>query len=341
MLYFLSVTNNSTHGYLCLRPKVSRLWKGMVITMKQIHGMTFAPFAMKGSFEQKEAYESLKNLKERTAADFIVLVPNGVQETAQSEMIDYTSPATMGDEELKRMIAYAQEMNLRVGIKPTANCKNGTWRAHINFFDEDVHCEPKWSNWFASYTDFQMHYAKIAQEMGCSLFIAGCEMVMAERRETEWRRLIEDIRGAYHGPVTYNTDKYQEHHVKWWDCLDYISSSGYYPAGDWEKELDRIEKVVKEFDKPFFFAEAGCMSTQGSPAVPNDWNRKGAVDTKGQAAWFREMFDACEKRDWIKGHVIWDWAWKQYPLKNADHHGGYDIYGKCAEKVVYEFYSRG
>ena len=61
----------------------------------------------------------------------------------------------------------------------------------------------------------------------------------------------------YHGLVSYNTDKYQEDHVSWWDCVDVISSSGYYPIDQWEQELDRIEKVVQKFKKPFFFAEAG------------------------------------------------------------------------------------
>lgn len=307
--------------------------------MEQIHGVTFAPFANRGSYERDEAFISLSNLKERTGADLIVLVPNGIQETAQSENIDFRSPATVSDEELKRVISYAKKLGLRVALKPTANCKNGTWRAFINFFDEDVHCEPKWSNWFASYTEFQVHYAQMAKETGCELFIAGCEMVMTERRETEWRRLIQEIRGAYDGPVTYNTDKYQEHRVAWWDCLDYISSSGYYPAGDWRKELDRIEKVVKKFDKPFFFAEAGCMSTKGSPAVPNDWNRRGEADQQGQAAWYQEMFEACRERDWVKGHVIWDWALRQYPLRNAADNLGYDIYGKKAEEVVAGFYT--
>ena len=59
------------------------------------------------------------------------------------------------------------------------------------------------------------------------MFIAGCEMVQSEHRENEWRKLISDIRMIYHGPVTYNTDKYQEDNVTWWDCVDYICSSGY------------------------------------------------------------------------------------------------------------------
>ncbi len=33
--------------------------------------------------------------------------------------------------------------------------------------------------------EFQRHYAKISQEMGCEMHIAGCEMVMSEHREKE------------------------------------------------------------------------------------------------------------------------------------------------------------
>ena len=57
-----------------------------------------------------------------------------------------------------------QEKGIRVGLKPTVNCKDGTWRAYISFFEHDVPCEPKWENWFASYVEFQTHYARIAEE---------------------------------------------------------------------------------------------------------------------------------------------------------------------------------
>ena len=301
-------------------------------------GITFAAFARKGSFETKEAFESLDNLIERTGANFIILVPNGLQETAQSEEICFDSEATLGDDELISMIDYAHKKGLSVALKPTVNCKNGTWRAHINFFDKDVHCEPKWSNWFAAYTKFQLHFAEIAEKTGCELFIAGCEMVMSERRSNEWRQLISDIRGVYHGPVTYNTDKYQEDMVSWWDCTDYICSSGYYPHGDWEQELDRIEAVVKKFNKPFFFAECGCMSTDNSWKAPNDWSCQGDVNVEQQAQWYEEMFEACKKRDWVGGFFLWDWMWKQYPLCAAETHKGYDIYGKPAEAVVKKYY---
>lgn len=306
--------------------------------MEFIKGVTFAPFARRGLLSKSETYTSFSNLVSQTNATYIVLVPNGLQDTPQSETIDFSSDATMSDDELIEFIGKAHEQGIKVALKPTVNCRNGTWRAHINFFDEDVPCEPKWCNWFSAYTAFQLHYAEIAEKTGCELFIAGCEMVQAERRENEWRKLISDIRGVYSGLVSYNTDKYQEHNVKWWDCVDIISSSGYYPINDWENQLDRIEKVVKKFSKPFFFAECGCMSTEKSNLVPNDWSVKGEVDLEGQAKWYEEMFRACSKRDWVGGFAIWDWAAKQYPLSSAEKHSGYDVYGKPAEKVIADFY---
>ena len=60
------------------------------------------------------------------------------------------------------------------------------------------------------------------------------------------KSLVKNIRRIYNGALTYNCDKYQEHNVKWWDALDYISSSGYYPVGTISKELDRIEEVCKK-----------------------------------------------------------------------------------------------
>lgn len=306
--------------------------------MEYIKGITYGAFAGAGELSKKEAFDSLNKLIERTGANYIVLIPNGLQDTPQSQTIDYSSPATCRDDELIIMIEHIHARGLKVALKPTVNCKNGTWRAHICFFDKDVPCEPKWSVWFDAYTDFQLHYAKIAEDTGCEMFIAGCEMVQSEHREAEWRKLISDIRDVYHGPVTYNTDKYQEDNVTWWDCVDYICSSGYYPVNDWENQLDRIEPVVKKFGKPFFFAEAGCRSAKGAQDIPNDWTLRAPVSIECQTSWYKVMLDAISSRDWVQGLFLWDWRIKLYPEKNAHKDDGFDIYGKPVEKLVHDFY---
>jgi hypothetical protein len=172
------------------------------------------------------------------------------------------------------------------------------------------------------------------------MFIAGCEMVMAQRREAEWRKLIADIKNVYTGLVSYNTDKYQEENVAWWDCVDVISSSGYYPITDWKQELDRIEAVVTKFSKPFFFAETGCMSAAGSSKIPNDWGLDGDMNLKEQADWYRVMFEETSKRKWMQGYGLWAWNWRQYHIKDADKDRGYDIYGKPSEAVVKEYFTK-
>ena len=306
--------------------------------MEYIKGVTFAPFSRKGAFEGESVRKSFDMMIEGTGANFVIFVPTGHQETAQSEDIAFLTDKNVADDELISMIDYAHKKGVRVALKPTVNCLNGTWRAHINFFDEDVPCEPKWGNWFMSYTEFQCHYAKIAQLTGCEMFIAGCEMVQTQRRENEWRKLIADIKDVYSGPVSYNTDKYQEHNVKWWDAVDVISSSGYYPIDDWEKQLDRIEPVVKKFNKPFFFAECGCMATSGSAKVPNDWGVKGDINTKEQGDWYQAMFDAAMKRDWVSGFCLWSWSGKPETVEEAHKNRGYEICHKPAMDVVKRAY---
>lgn len=310
-------------------------------SMEYMKGITFAPFYGRNTLCREEAKESFDYMIESTGADFVIFAPNGLQETAHSEEICYTSAASFSDEELVEMIRYAKKKGTRVGLKPTANCKNGVWRAYISFFDEDVICEPKWSNWFASYMAFQVHYAKIAEKEGCDLFIAGCEMVMSEHREAEWRQVIAAIKEVYTGPVSYNTDKYQEDHIRWWDCVDVISSSGYYPAGTWEMELDRIETVVKRFQKPFFFAEAGCMSRSGSKQVPNNWELRGKLRMEEQVEWYREMFAACAKRDWVKGFGLWEWAPKILSEAQALQDDSYQICNKPVQELIKKYYKLG
>jgi hypothetical protein len=308
--------------------------------MNFIKGFTFGWDSRRGDFLKEEARESLRLMQERTASDTVIIAISALQETAHTTDIDYSGEHMVSDEELVGMINYAKALGLRVILKPTVNCKDGTWRAHINFFDLDVPCEPKWSDWFKSYTTYQKHYAEIAEQTGCEMLIVGCEMVQTERRADDWRALIHEVRNVYRGLVSYNTDKYQENQVTFWDAVDVISSSGYYPTGEWEQELDRIEKVVKQYDKPFFFAEAGCPSRTGSSQIPNDWGHIGDVNLEEQARFYEDMFQACDRYGFVEGFGLWDWNSLLHPLDEAGTHDGYGVYGKPAEQVIFDYYHK-
>jgi len=308
--------------------------------MKYVKGFTFGYLAQAGGYADDNSKQSMRLLKQQTACDTVILALGALQETAQSEMIDYTGPHMPTDTELCEMIAYAQSLSLRVFLKPLVNCKDGTWRAHINFFDVDVPHEPQWKNWFQSYTAYQSHYAIIAQKMGCEMLIVGCEMVQAQRKETYWRELIAKVREIYTGLISYNTDKYQEEYVTWWDAVDVISSSGYYPIIDWDTQLTRIQQVVMQYKKPFFFAEAGCPSRHGSSFLPNDWTCQGSIDIAEQAEYYRVLFQKAGNCDWLMGFSFWDWKTHLYQEADACKDADYAVYGKPACNEIFKFYSR-
>lgn len=310
----------------------------MVLDNEYIGGVTWGFMGIRGTWNNEEAERSMELMSSTTGANWTAIAFSALQATPQSTAIPYWDEPTVTDEEIKWAIIKAKSLNLKVCLKPIVNCADGTWRAHINFFDKDVPCEPKWSEWFSSYSTFILHYAAIAEEMGCEMFCIGCELVQADRREQEWRTLIAKVRNIYSGILTYNCDKYQEDNVTWWDALDVISSSGYYPEHDWEEQLDRIEKVVLAHGKPFFFMEAGCPSRTGSAAIPNDWNLTGEPSQEEQSRFYRTMFTHSNSRKWVQGFMLWDWPARLYPIEQGPQNDDYCMYGKEAADVIKEFY---
>lgn len=311
--------------------------KEVSVNDEQFCGMTWGWTGVRGSWATPEAAHSLSKLVD-LAANWVGIAFGALQATAQSTDILFADEPTVTDAEVRWAIREAKSHGLKVCLKPVVNVADGTWRAFIGFFDEPVPGEPSWADWFASYTLFMVHYARIAEEEGCELFCVGCEMVQSDRRSAQWRAVIDEVRAVYSGLVTYNCDKYQEDRVTWWDAVDIISSSGYYPMGQWEAQLDRIEAVVARQNKPFFFMESGCPSRTGSAARPNDWTLAGQPSEPEQAEWFRDAFDSCAKRPWVQGFMLWDWPARLYALEDAASNDDYCVYGKLAEDVVRQHY---
>ncbi len=305
--------------------------------MDYIRGFTFLLEGNIRGHAGKRIQREMERMKEDLSSDTVVLAFQALQENAHSEEIDFTGNRTADDEELCALIEHAKDIGLRVILKPMVNCKNGEWRAYINFIYPDVKCEPKWSAWFRNYDAYILHYADIAQRTGCEMLIIGCELVMAQSQESQWRELIGQIRDRYDGLLTFNADKYQEDRLTWWDALDVISSSGYYPSKEWRENLDRIGKAAAKYGKPVFFAECGCPCRKGASVIPNDWTREGALDLKEQADYYKTMFEECRGREWLKGFSGWAWSCHDtlHPILND----GYSVCGKPASEVIKKYYT--
>lgn len=297
------------------------------------HAMTWGWTGTPGSWSTPEAWQSMEAMAE-VRLSWVVLAFAGIQDTAQSTAIRWGEGATVSDDEIRAAVAHARELGLRVCLKPTVNVADGTWRAHIGFFDVDVPGEPTWDEWFDSYDRMILHYAKLAAELDVDLYSIGCEMVRADARTDRWRSLAARTREAYLGPITYNCDKYQEDRVQWWDAVDVISSSGYYPEGTWDGHLARIAPVVERHEREFVFLEAGCPSRDTSPARPNDWNLVGRPDEGAQARYLEEMLTATGHAPWVRGVALWDWPPHLYSREEAALNDDYCMYGKAGADVV-------
>jgi len=310
---------------------------GLGVLDPYVAGMTWGWTGVRGTWAAPEAAESMRLMAEQ-GVNWTAIAYAVEQETAQSVTMPWGQAPTVSEEEIVWAIREARSHGLKVCLKPVVNVSDGTWRAYIGFFDWDVPGEPSWGEWFAAYTGFILHAARIAEAEGCEMLCIGCEMVCADGREAEWRALVAAVREVYTGVIAYNCDKYQEDHVTWWDAVDVITSSGYYPIDRWDAELDRIEKVVRGSGKPFFFMEAGCPSREGSPDRPNDWSLPGAPSGAEQLRYYRAMLDACDRRPWMRGFMLWDWPPRLYPLAEADSNDDYCPYGKPAAAFLRETY---
>lgn len=287
-----------------------------------------------GVYSGSNARKTLVNMKDRTGCNTVILTIGAFQETAHSDQIYYNHRYMPSDEELIRTIDNIKQEGLGVILKPIINCKDGTWRAHINFFDYEVICEPKWSNWFKYYQEYLIHYAKIAEITVCEMFVVGFELVQTQRKEKQWRQLIEAVRKEYSGLISYSTDKYSEDYVKWWDALDVISSNGLYPIKDWDYELKRIERLVHRFNKPFFFSEIACKSCVDASNKPNVWGLQGDLDINEQLDYYKAVLKACNQYSFINGMGIWEWTDSLYEEDEGIYDRGYNIYAKPAEELL-------
>ncbi|WP_434810534.1 glycoside hydrolase family 113 [Microbacterium sp. bgisy189] len=302
-------------------------------------GMTWGWVGTRGEWATPAAADSMRLMSEH-AVSWTAIAYSALQATAFSTEIGFRDEPTVTDDEIVWAIREAKALGMKVCLKPVVNVEDGTWRAFIGFFDWDVPGEPSWTQWFASYTEFILHAARIAEAEGCEMLCIGCEMVRADGQEAHWRALISKVREVYSGLITYNCDKYQEDRVTWWDAVDVISSSGYYPVHTWDAQLDRIAPVVEASGKPFFFMEAGCPSREGSAQLPNDWNLVGDPSGQEQLTYYREMFRAVRARDWVDGLMLWDWPANLYAREDAAGNDDYCPYGKPAAPYLIEQYTQ-
>ncbi|GAC1604186.1 MAG: hypothetical protein NVS3B25_33310 [Hymenobacter sp.] len=215
-----------------------------------------------------------------------------------------------------------------------------------------------WAAWFASYSAFMLHYARLAEAAHMEMLCVGTELVQTTGRahEAAWRDVIRQVRQVYHGPLTYaaNYDEYQQ--IPFWDALDYIGIQAYFPlstqaspslatlVAGWQPHLKALAQLQKKVGKPVIFTEIGYKTTADAANEPWKWPTRAETlppaDGDTQARCYEAMFRACWGLPWLKGMFIWKW----YPGLTADgsarRHADFTPQHKPAEAVLARWYGQ-
>ncbi|RCW74831.1 glycoside hydrolase family 113 [Saliterribacillus persicus] len=314
-----------------------------------VKGMTYGWNTSRGAYRTQDAIDSLEKLKE-SGSEWIALSFFALQDTYHSTDIHFDYGNTMTDRDIMFAVVQAKKLGLKVCLKPVVNCKDGIWRARIGFAEE---AEDEWKKWFDSYNNFILHYAELAEELECEMFCVGCEMINTEVRTADWRNVIKNVRNTYSGPIIYNANHGKEDGVEWFDAVDIIGTSAYYPVAkkvndsvenmvkEWEIVSQKLEKLHRRYNKPILFMEIGCRSAEGCATMPWDFmHTELPFNEQEQANFYQSVFQVFWDKPWFAGFFWWDWKTKLYPLEEAKNDVDFDIYGKEAEKIVKEWYNK-
>jgi hypothetical protein len=268
-------------------------------------------------------------------ADHVAVVPIWYQESKISNQI-YPTNNTPIDSAVLHIITVAQAIGYRVMLKPHLDVEDGTFRGEISPSDIAM--------WFSSYTEFILHYARIAQQTDADLFCIGTELKSLSSRN-EWIGIIDSIRCIYDKPIAYaaNWDEYP--HVGFWEYLDFVGIDAYFPLAhsreatieeyleNFDLWLYQIDNFQKNIEKEIIIPEVGFRSVKGSGVTPYDWQYYGIMDEESQAHAYQTILELLQRKHWLAGIFFWYWD----PILKEDSLG-YTPYNKLAEDVLRQYW---
>lgn len=207
--------------------------------------------------------------------------------------------------------------------------------------------ERDWQRWFLSYRGYILPFAREAQQAGADMFCVGRELdssVIA--READWRDVIARVRAEFRGPLTYsaNFDTWQG--IAFWDSLDFIGVSAYFPLSDradpglaeleagFARALVPLAAAARRWGKPVLLTEAGFPSIPSAARAP--WREQRVVaDVWLQARCYEAALRALARQPAVAGAFFWLWErTSDPPFRDASH----AIVGKPASFVLARHY---
>lgn len=287
---------------------------------------------------------ALQELRE-LGATHVAIIPYGFSRPDEAKLW-FNLPQQWWGERLegaRACIRMAHEAGLQVMLKPQVYVP-GSWIGELNFTSNK-----EWEQWENHYREYIMACATLASEEDIGLFCIGTEArTSIDKRPSFWEKLIAEVRGEYCGQLTYSANWDNYHRIPFWEKLDYIGVSSYFPLSDvstpkvhvlkkaWKKQVEELRTISKEHGRPVLFTEYGYLSVDG--AVGKTWELEKKVHSlkineEAQANALKALYDVFyEERFWAGGFL-----WKWFP-EGMGHEGyfekDYTPQGKEAQSII-------
>lgn len=232
---------------------------------------------------------------------------------------------TTSDVDLQLAIQRAKQAGFKVLLEPKVwcpRCAGTTWRGYLDPSDR--------SAFFESYRAMVNHYAGIAQTAGVDMLFVGSEMSSLQNETEEWREVARQARSLYSGRLTYGVNWNVLSRVHFWESVDLISVSAYFPLNneehpsiaqmkaDWRvsrdpawkgrRWLDELAALARDTRKQIFFGEAGYLSSTYALHKPYDETAGVSPDHQLQADAYQALLETFEGQPWWAGVVWWEWS---------------------------------
>ncbi|HSU65789.1 MAG TPA: hypothetical protein VLJ39_02855, partial [Tepidisphaeraceae bacterium] len=286
-------------------------------------------------------------------ADTVLFVVDSKQENGTSTRIFLDMRQEPSPERLGALIQYAHEKKLRVILMPIVLLeapRGNEWRGQIH--------PENWEEWWDSYREMLRHYDNVAEKNHVELFVVGSELVSTEPQLEEWTRTIRQVRGEYHGQITYsaNWDHYTS--IPFWNQVDVMGMNSYYDLGKnvpgnhvqknkatvaqinarWAEIQNSILGFGAKIQKPVIMLEVGWCSMGNAVTEPWDYTvETEPLDLDIQKRLYESYFETWYGKKGFGGFMIWSWT----PNASGPEDRGYTPEGKPAEQVVRDWLKKG
>lgn len=287
----------------------------------------------------------------KTNAEWACFVPYGYHRKGDTEVKYNIDWQWWGEKEigLNKCIEMAKSKEMKVMLKPQIYIP-GSWVGDLDFSSEK-----EWQEWERSYRIFIDYFVDIAIKHEVEMFCIGTEFkLVVKKREHFWRSLINEVRAKYNGKLVYssNWDNYMD--IPFWDQLDYIGISAYFPLTDditpsistlnkkWNPIVSDLESYSNKIGKQILFTEYGYLTIDG--CADKAWILEKKVKStnrneNAQANAFAALYESFTSKSWWAGGFIWKW----FP-NGMGHEGYFDKdytpQGKKSEEVIKVYFDR-